>query len=214
MHKPLFTLGEQQLLLPGPVGLLETLTTRAEESLAGVAIICHPHPLQEGTMRNKVVTILAKTLAGLGFATVRFNYRGVGLSAGSYGNKIGEIEDLLAVKSWVQSELPDYPLLLAGFSFGAYISASVANQCDDVVRLISVAPAVNHADFAELTNITCPWLVIQGQNDEIVPYEQVAAFADNPPSPLTLISVPETGHFFHGKLLDLREIIGENLVLM
>lgn len=192
-------------LLPGPVGKVEVMTTWPRKSHGYVAIVCHPHPLQEGTMHNKVVATLAKTFDKLGLATVRFNYRGVGKSEGSYGDMRGEIEDLVAVKNWVKGCLKETLFVLAGFSFGSYIAASAANQCSDVIQLITVAPAVNHADFTIFKKIRCPWLVIHGDQDEIVPHSEVAAFASKPPSPLRMATMAETGHFFHGKLACLQE---------
>lgn len=209
----LFPRQPENLMLIGPSGKLEAMTTWPMDraTVTGVAIICHPHPLYQGTMHNKVVTTMMKALAKLGLATVRFNYRGVGQSEGAYGAMQGEIEDLLAVKAWVQQALPQVPIGLAGFSFGAFISARVAHQDHEIVQLLSVAPAVNHADFGQLTAIQCPWLVIQGERDEIVPIDAVIAFAKAPPSPLQLITLPETSHFFHGQLLKLQQVIEENI---
>lgn len=197
----------ETFLLPGPAGQLEVMTTRPDKLVAAVAIICHPHPLKEGTMHNKVVTILAKAFDKLGFATVRFNYRGVGNSEGSYGNMEGEIEDLLAIKTWVSQVLPEADCCLAGFSFGGFIAASVAHQLDDIKCLVTVAPAINHADFSALAHIHCPWLVIHGDQDDIVPYDQVLALSQNPPSPMELLTVSDTGHFFHGKLVLLQQMV-------
>ncbi|OGO90059.1 MAG: hypothetical protein A3F10_05165 [Coxiella sp. RIFCSPHIGHO2_12_FULL_42_15] len=197
-----------ELFLQGPAGKLETITTWPQTpSVQGVVIICHPHPLHQGTMHNKVVTTLARTFVRHDFATVRFNYRGVGQSEGSYGEMQGEIQDLFAVKAWVQQGLPAVPVWLAGFSFGAFISASVANQVADVLQLISVAPAVNYACFQSLTTISCPWLVIHGEEDEVVPFAEAQQFAANPPSALTFIALPKTGHFFHGRLMELQRAI-------
>ncbi len=199
---------DSKIMLAGPVGQLEALTTWPEtDKPKAVAIICHPNPLFQGTMNNKVVTILAKTLHKLRLATVRFNYRGVGASDGSYGDEVGEIDDLLAVKAWVQQQLPGVTLWLAGFSFGSFISASVANQTDDVKQLISVAPAISHHNFNSLNNIHCPWLVVAGEQDELVPFTEIEAFAAKPPSAMTLVSVPLATHFFHGQLLKLEQEI-------
>ena len=205
---------ETTLNINGPVGQLEAITTWPESGEPkGVAIICHPHPQYRGTMRNKVVTTLAKTMEQIGLATVRFNYRGVGASEGSYGEIQGEIEDLEAVQAWVGQVLPELDTWLLGFSFGSFISASVANREHDVVQLINVAPAVNHTDYQQLTDIRCPWLMIHGELDDVVPYSEVKTFAKNPPSPVKLISMPETTHFFHGKLVELRENILKNIEL-
>lgn len=200
------------LFLSGPSGRLEAITTWPENNMvSAVAIICHPHPLYQGTMHNKVVSTLARTFAKQGLATVRFNYRGVGRSEGHYGDMQGEIQDLLAIKAWVNEHLPRLPIWLAGFSFGAFISACVAHQATDVQQLISVAPAINHADFYALTKITCPWLVIQGAQDEVVPFAEVQQFALASPVPLRFVVLPEAGHFFHGRLLELQSAIEENV---
>ena len=116
--KPIFQKKLQSLFFPGPAGQLEALTTWPNESRTKiVGIICHPHPQQEGSMHNKVVTTLAKVFDYLGLPTVRFNFRGVGKSEGQYGKTIGETEDLLAVLSWVKSVLPNDTIWLGGFSF-------------------------------------------------------------------------------------------------
>lgn len=200
-----FIIGENTLTLAGPAGKLEA-SLHLPESLQPerLAIICHPHPLHQGTMNNKVVTTLARAYEQLGIASLRFNYRGVGQSEGDYGHMTGEIEDLFAVLGWVQQQWPQVKLYLAGFSFGAFIAASVANQWD-VESLVTVAPAVNHADFSGLKRIHCPWLVITGDQDEVVPFAEVKDFCDNPPSPLELVVFENCGHFFHGRLIDLRD---------
>lgn len=196
-----------EFFLAGPAGKLEVRSTWPSKAPKGVAIICHPHPLYGGTMDNKVVTTLVKAMEELGLATVRFNFRGIGHSEGRYGNIIGEIEDLKAVKVWVNSVLVGTPIWLAGFSFGSYIAAAMADVSSDVSWLITVAPAVNHGDFTHLTHIQCPWLILQGDADEVVPYADVAAFATDPPVPVTFITIADASHFFHGKLLQLRELI-------
>ncbi len=203
---------QQKLIIPGPVGDLEALLTQpALSSAKTVSIICHPHPLHEGTMHNKVVTTLAKAFDELGIITVRFNYRGVGQSAGEYGEMLGEIDDLKAVVQWVQQHYDYDALWLAGFSFGSFIAASVANQmaCDG---LVTVAPAVNHADFTRLSNIQCPWFVIQGDQDEVVPFAEVADFAKHPPAPLQFEVMPGVSHFFHGQLIELRSLLKKLLL--
>lgn len=194
-------------MLPGPAGQLEVMTTwPTSSSPVGVGIICHPDPRQEGTMHNKVVTTIARAFEHLQLATVRFNFRGVGKSTGYYGDVRGECDDLMAIIQWVQQVLPQQPIWLAGFSFGSYISAKMAEQLKPV-RLISIAPPVNHYDFQQLTNIQCPWLVIQGDQDEVVPFAEVKAWADNPPAPLKFIIMPGVTHFFHGRLIELRQHI-------
>lgn len=205
-----FPTNNETFFIEGPAGKIECQSSWPESAQQRVMIICHPHPLYEGSMHNKVVTTLARAGDQCQLPTLRFNFRGVGNSAGSYGEMAGEIEDCLAVVNWTRTVLPNYELVLAGFSFGSFISASVANQID-TQRLINIAPAVNHADFNTLTNISCPWLVIQGDRDEVIPPNLVFDFCESPPAPLELIVMHEAGHFFHGRLVELREFVIANL---
>lgn len=194
-------------LLPGPAGQLEVMTTWPESiDCQGIGIICHPDPRQEGTMHNKVVTTIARAFANLQLATVRFNFRGVGLSSGEHSDTTGELADLQSIIDWTRQVLPQQPLWLAGFSFGSYISA-LAAQSAHPVRLISIAPPVNHYDYSQFTQISCPWLIVQGDADEVVPCSAVQTWAKHPPSPLQLIILPHVTHFFHGRLVELREHI-------
>ena len=198
----------QHLLIPGPCGQLETLfVTPADTEPTAIAIVCHPHPQQEGTMHNKVVTTLHKAFEYGNAATLRFNYRGVGLSEGIFDNAVGECDDLRAIICWAQQQYPQLPLYLSGFSFGAYIAARVANDDQLAQRLVTVAPAVDHYSFANLTNIKCPWLVVHGDQDDVATFSTVKAWAQNPPSPLEFVVIKETGHFFHRRLIELRELI-------
>lgn len=202
---PVFPHENSVLMIDGPSGQLELMTTWPDSGApAGVGVICHPDPRQEGTMHNKVVTTLARAFSQLNLATVRFNFRGVGGSEGQYGEVQGELADLRAVIAWVKKTWPEQPLWLAGFSFGSYISA-LAATVEKPVRLISIAPPVNRYDFGALKGIHCPWLIVQGDQDEIVPFEQVNIFAKNPPVPVTFIVMPGVTHFFHGRLIELRE---------
>lgn len=200
---------ETTFLLPGPVGDLEVAVNPVGDS-EEVAIICHPHPLHGGTMNNKVVTTVAKAFAQKGISTVRFNYRGVGASEGSFGDFVGETADLLAVIDWVLQQKPHAKLWLAGFSFGAYIAAQGALQRANVVQqLFSIAPAVRLNNFDQFITIQCPWVVIQGEQDEIIAPTDVYAWVERmmPHAPIKLFRLPETSHFFHGKLLALRDIL-------
>ncbi len=196
--------------IEGPVGRLEAIMSFSEASAPNefhcIAIICHPHPLYEGSMHNKVVTTLSKTFNRLGLATLRFNFRGVGKSEGSYGDVEGEVEDLRAALGWLRQQAPQAKYWLAGFSFGAYIAAKMAQEWP-TEHLISIAPSVEKMDFAALTHISCPWLVVQGDEDEVVSAQAVWELAARPPSPLTLIRMPGVGHYFHGHLLDLQEAL-------
>lgn len=201
---PSFPAASSALNLPGPAGPLETLVELPEQDARrGTAVICHPHPLHGGTMHNKVVTMLSRSLVELGLATVRFNFRGVGASAGSYDDGNGETDDLRAVVDWVRRERPDDALWLAGFSFGSYVAlraaAALAPQ-----QLIQIAPPVGRWAFETITLPDCPWLIVQGEADEVVDPAAVFAWAANLPKNAQLVRMAETSHFFHRRLMDLR----------
>ena len=201
-----------QFCLPGPVGALEVATDvpSAELARAGTVVICHPNPVQGGTMTNKVVTTLERALRELGLATVRFNFRGVGKSQGEYDHARGEVDDALAVADWARRARPQAALWMAGFSFGGYIAMRVA-ALRETAQLITVAPAVKRFHSGELAPPTCPWLIVQGGADDVVPADEVSAFAAQiVPSP-DLVEVADTGHFFHGRLIELRAIVQEHV---
>jgi alpha/beta superfamily hydrolase len=172
-----------------------------------VAIVCHPLPTEGGTMHNKVVTMTARALRESGVTTVRFNFRGIGASAGTFDDGEGEVDDLRAVVAWVRQQRPDDRLWLAGFSFGAYVSLRVAAETAPAM-LISIAPPVGRSwDFDAITPPDCPWLVIQGEADEVVDPEAVYAWLDglkHLQQPPELVRMAETSHFFHRRLIDLR----------
>jgi len=199
---------ETLFLLPGPAGDLEVLLSAAppQAKKEAIAIICHPHPLYGGTMTNKVVTTLSKVFVELQMQTVRFNFRGVGNSAGSYANGAGELDDLLAIKTWVKEQAPQAEIWLAGFSFGSFIAIRAAQQ-ELPAGLVTIAPPVNHFPLNEKPQLTCPWIVVQGGRDDVVPEENVLTWlAQLNPQP-RLIHFPQAGHFFHGALTELKEAL-------
>jgi alpha/beta superfamily hydrolase len=177
-------------------------------ALAGCAVVCHPHPLHGGTLHNKVVHTLARALQELDLATVRFNYRGVGASAGSYGEGRGEIDDARAVVDFTRERYPAARLVLAGFSFGAMVAAHVAGAVQPG-WLITVAPAVERPELAAaaVTRPACPWLVLQGDADEIVDHRAVQRWAQTFSPPPTLRLLSGVGHFFHGRLPELKDAV-------
>ncbi|MBB6243591.1 alpha/beta fold hydrolase [Rhodanobacter sp. MP1X3] len=195
-------------MLDGPTGKLETITDVAESACArrGVAVICHPNPVQGGTMHNKVVTMAERALRESGLDTVRFNFRGTGNSPGEYDNGKGEGDDLAAVVAWVRRMRPDDALWLAGFSFGSYVTISRAAQLH-ADALISIAPPVGRWAFGELAVPTCPWLVVQGEADEVVEPQAVFDWIDALEKKPELVRMPDTSHFFHRRLMDLRGAI-------
>ena len=196
------------LLLPGPAGRLELAIDLPEASIArnGLAVICHPNPPDGGTLHNKVVTMCARALNELGIATVRFNFRGVGQSEGSFDNGRGEVLDLMAVAEWAHQANPDAQLWLAGFSFGSWVALLGARQLP-VKHMISIAPPVGLRDFSGVLPPPCPWLLIQGEEDEVVSAPGVFTWAEAQKPTPHIVRMPETGHFFHRRLIDLRGAI-------
>lgn len=205
------TVQTTELFIPGIVGDIEVAYKVPTDARNMVGIICHPNPMQGGTMHNKVVTTIARAFNTMGIIAVTFNYRGVGKSDGSYGDISGEVEDCLAVVTWVSQQWPQAKLLCAGFSFGAYIAASIAAKVT-TEQLISVAPAVDRMPYADLQHVACPWLVIQGEDDEIVNPDAVYSWFDGLSANKKLVRLPATGHFFHGKLIDLQQVIQAELI--
>lgn len=201
---PSFASAVDGVLLSGPVGVIELIAARADdEPKAGTVVICHPHPLQGGTMHNKVVTMLERSVRELGLDTVRFNFRGVGASSGSFDEGIGEGDDVAAIVAWLRECKPDDAIWLAGFSFGSYVALRQA-QALDVAALITIAPPVGRWDFDAMALPTCPWLVVQGDEDEVVDPAAVFAWIDSLAEPPQLVRMADTGHFFHRRLIDLR----------
>jgi hypothetical protein len=196
--------------LAGPCGALEALFLDQPEP-RGLALICHPNPVQGGTMLNKVVSTLQRTARDAGYATLRFNYRGVGASAGAHDMKTGEIDDAEVAAHWLRERHPALPLVLLGFSFGGYVAAMLAarlsNQGIGIPQLFMVAPAVPRlpADFAfpAGTQLT----VIQPEQDEVIDPAAVFAWSEAQQHPHELLKVAECGHFFHGKLTDLKDLL-------
>lgn len=193
------------LSLPGPAGNIELMADRAESDVAraGVAIVCHPHPLQGGTMRNKVVTMLERALRESGLDTLRFNFRGVGASEGEHDNGMGETDDVRAIAHWVRKVRPDDALWLAGFSFGSFVALRAAQPLR-AAALVTVAPPAGRWNFDDIEMPTCPWLLIQGEEDEVVDPADVFSWVESLDKPPNVVRMPETGHFFHRRLMDLR----------
>ncbi len=202
---------KQSLIIAGPAGKLEALLESPETADGSrIAILCHPHPQHQGTMLNKVVHTLARAMNDLGVPALRFNFRGVGMSEGTYADGNGEIDDLLAVAEYARQRWPGVAIWLAGFSFGAVVAARAAVQISPD-RLVSIAPAVNILG-RELRNIpTMPWLIIQGDADDVVPVTEVVNWVGALDPQPELIVLPGPGHFFHGYLVDLRTTLVNKL---
>jgi len=201
----------QKTSVSGPVGTLEAIveTPVAGEPL-GVVVVCHPHPQHGGTMHNKVAHTLARGFVRLGFAALRFNFRGTQGSDGEYDEGIGELDDALAALRWMRAEFADGPVWLAGFSFGAAIALRAAIE-EPVDGLVTVAPAVSRFASGLASQPQCPWLIVQGDQDELVDIDETVEWVNRLGPGPELAVFPETSHFFHGKLVLLRQAV-ENFV--
>ena len=191
--------------IEGPVGTLEAAIDASAEPAVATAVVCHPHPQQKGTMTNKVVTTVSRAFAELRADAVRFNFRGVGKSAGTYAGGVGERDDALAVVDWCRDRWPDRPLYLGGFSFGAAVAAFIAARVAPA-GLVTVAPPLDRLR-AGFVAPTCPWLLVHGEADDVVPPGPVLEWAAALPSPPKIVLLPGVGHFFHGSLTALNEAV-------
>lgn len=195
------------VMMAGPAGQLQGVLEQPEgsESL-GAAVILHPHPLMGGTMDNKVVVMTARALVQAGYAALRFNFRGVGHSVGSYADGVGEREDALAATTWLKEHYPGQPLCLAGFSFGAYVALLAADD-STCAHLITIAPPVQYPALKTLPRPRARWCLLQGEADEVVDCEEVLAWARAHKPPPTIRTFPGVSHFFHGALTTLQEAV-------
>lgn len=195
---------QSQLLLPGEAGNIELLVDVPRVPALGItAIICHPHPLMGGTMHNKVVTTMARTLRDSGINTISFNFRGVGQSEGKHDYGRGESADLQTIAAWLRQVRPADRLWLAGFSFGSLVALQTAKRLA-IRLLIAIAPPVHYPEFATLSAPECPWILIQGEEDEVVNPAQVYEWVKNQQNQPEMIRMAAAGHFFHGHLIELK----------
>ncbi len=205
-----FPTTESTFILPGPIGDLEIITTPLDETAKqnrhATAIICHPHPLFGGTMHNKVVTTLARVFRDLGLRTLRFNFRGVGKSVGTHDEGRGEVDDVLFIVQWIKTLFPTENIWLAGFSFGAYVATKAAMR-ESPKQLVTIAPQVSRFKQDDVTRVTCPWILVQGEQDEVVSAEEVFAWIETLSHKPQVIRMPTAGHFFHGQLMELRRVL-------
>ena len=205
---------ETPLQLDGPSGALEALYLPVPDA-RGLALICHPNPVKGGTMLNKVVSTLQRTARDAGYSTLRFNYRGVGASAGSHDMHMGEVDDAEAASDWLRAQHPELPLSLLGFSFGGFVAAALGGRLEargqQLEHIFMVAPAVMRLDenvpLAQSGTLT----LIQPEDDEVVPPAAVYAWSEALARPHELLKVAECGHFFHGRLTDLKELVSTRL---
>ena len=197
----------EKLFIDGPAGRLEAIIERpGEGALKGCAVVCHPHPQHGGTMHNKVAHSLARAFVRSGYEALRFNFRGTEQSEGEYDEGIGELDDALAALEWMRARHASYPLWLAGFSFGAAISVKAAVETA-VDGLISVAPAISRFASGLDSQPQCPWLIVQGDEDELVDVEETVEWVNGLEPGPELLVIPQGEHFFHGRLTELWQAV-------
>jgi len=196
--------GERRSVIAGPAGALEVAVNEPGAEPRGIALVAHPHPLQGGTLDNKVAHTLARTFTGLGYVSVRFNFRGVGKSEGVFDEGEGETDDALAALGFARNEYPalaERPPALAGFSFGSFVQSRVAKMVVPE-RVVLIAPAVMR--FA-VESVPSDTIVVHGDEDDVVALADVLAWAR--PQHLPVIVFPGCGHFFHGRLVQLQRLL-------
>ncbi|MFQ5608786.1 MAG: alpha/beta hydrolase [Woeseiaceae bacterium] len=206
MPKPPVT---DRFFIDGPAGKLEAiLEMPAAQSPAGTAVVMHPHPQHGGTMHNKVAHTLARAFVGLGFAALRFNFRGTEASEGEFDDGIGELDDAMAAIDWMRDRFSGPPLWIGGFSFGAAIAvrASLQSTPDG---LITIAPAVYRFATGLDEQPGCPWLIAQGDEDELVAVDDTVKWVNSLGPGPELLVMPGAEHFFHGRLIELRDRLTE-----
>ncbi len=199
----------RQLFIDGPAGRLETLLAAPQRNPpTGICVVCHPHPQFGGAMSNKVVYALASSALQAGLLTARFNFRGVGQSEGQYDQARGETDDALAVTAWLRQLLPQAPLLLAGFSFGAYISLKAAAEARPAALVsISIPFGKYVEDSAAPPHPGCPWLAVHSVDDDVVSYEETRAALQAYTPPPQQVRFEGAGHFYHGRLTELQQAV-------
>jgi alpha/beta superfamily hydrolase len=198
----------KHFFLAGPAGQLEAvLWTPAGRAPAMASVVCHPHPLFGGTMHNKVVYNAAKSLAALGLAVLRFNFRGTGKSEGKHDRGDGERGDVRAALDFLAAQFPGLPLLVAGFSFGCWVGLRVGCEDERVKLLIGLGTPVNSTDFSFLQHCAKPKLFVHGSQDQFGDAGKLRSLVDSLPGENQLVVVDQADHFFAGKLDQLNAAI-------
>jgi len=197
----------ERATIAGPAGDIETLVEIPPAGgFAHFGVICHPHPLYGGTLDNKVVFTLARAFVELGVPAIRFNFRGVGASHGRYDEGRGETADALGVIAYGRARWPGAALWLAGFSFGGAVALRAAEQAAPE-RLIAVAPGITRVAMAGVGSPPCPWLIVQGDADDVIEPAAVLEWAHRQSTAPAVRLLSGAGHFFHGRLHELRQVV-------
>lgn len=195
--------------IPVSHGRLEAHLREAETPLRGAAVMCHPHPLYGGTMHTKAVFRTAQALNEVGFDVLRFNFRGVGTSTGSYEEGVGEEEDVRAALDWLEERRPGLPLLLGGFSFGSMVALRVGVEEARVKGLLALGLAVRNWEYEFLREVAKPTLVVQGENDEFGSADEVAHRLEEAGvgRHVELRRIRGSGHYFHDHFDELQDAV-------
>lgn len=195
-------------LLEGPAGQLEAMLEEPEDQAPREAcLVCHPHPLYGGTMHNKVVYRLARGMRRAGAVVLRFNFRGVGRSAGEHGHLTGEIEDARAALVWLRERYPDVPYSLAGFSFGSRVITRLGCETSGAVRLLAAGYPTRFGPNPDLERCPVPKVFLQSTHDEFGPRPDLEAAFARFAEPKRLLWLEAADHFFSGALEELEEMV-------
>ena len=195
--------------IPAPHGHLEVAHREPPGVLRGAGVVCHPHPLQGGTMHTKAVFRAAQALADVKIAALRFNFRGVGTSTGSYDQGFGEREDVLAALDWLEESHPGMPLVAGGFSFGSMVALSAAADDPRVVALFGLGLPIRMYDYRFLADVPKPILVVQGEEDELGSGPEVEPLVAGLGSHVTLARIAGGDHYFEGHIDEMKAALGE-----
>lgn len=196
--------------IPVSHGHLEAILKEPDSAPRGAAVVCHPHPLHGGTMHTKAVYRSAQALNEAGLVALRFNFRGVGASTGSYDEGVGEQDDLRAAVDWLVERHPELPVVVGGFSFGSMVALNLGAADDRAVALLGLGLPVDldeRYDFGFLADVDKPVLVVQGENDEFGPARRVKEALAPLGSHITVVTVAGTDHYFEGRLDELRDAV-------
>ena len=203
-------LREEKLMLPGPAGELEAMYL-ATANASGIALVCHPNPSQGGSMLNKVVSTMQRTARDHGLATLRFNFRGTGKSSGSHDLDSGEVDDAQAALEWLRTQHPGLPVYLFGFSFGGFVAASLSGRLEQqnqpATQIILAAPAAQRIQPPHQIAASGRLTIIQPEQDEVIEPQLVYDWAAQLQRPHQLCKIADSSHFFHGKLVELKQCI-------
>ncbi len=197
--------------ISGPAGPLEALLDLPADEPRVAAVFAHPHPLHGGTMHTKAVYQSSKALARIGVAVLRFNFRGVGLSAGNHDAGPGEIEDFRAALDFMADRYPGLPLWAAGFSFGSWVALTVGAEEPRVQLMLGIGPAIDRYDFSAFKQSDKPKVLIHGEFDELIPVREVKKFYAQLREPKDLVIIDAADHLFNGKTMELGQAVEDLL---